>query len=199
MGRIAGVVLRWVIVPLAGLGLGAAATPKLLASFAGSGLAITVGPWRTSTTIGSAAANPYIRAEIARTGLLALNRSETIYFEARVDDDGRPLRAGCTYDLAGAAIAARWWSITAYGDDFFLIPNNARRFAYSAAALQRAADGSFTIALGPAPRALNWLPTGDKGGGFNLLVRLYNPEPDVARDPGRAKLPSIKRIGGFAS
>ena len=199
MGRWSGALSRWLAVPLAGLVIGAGATRVALPRLAGGSLPIVVGPWHTSTTVGSAAANPYVRAEIARTGLLALNRAETIYFEARTDDEGRPLRAACAYDITGGAIASRWWSITAYGDDFFLIPNAEKRFSATAATLHKTADGAFTIALGPARRGVDWLPTGDMGGGFNLLVRLYNPEPGIALEPGRAKLPGIKRVGACAS
>jgi len=41
---------------------------------------ITNGAWSTNLDIGSSQAGIYIRALVARTGLFALNKSETIYF-----------------------------------------------------------------------------------------------------------------------
>ncbi len=40
------------------------------------------GPWETSLAVGSAQSGPYLRAYVAVHGLLALNRSETIYYNA---------------------------------------------------------------------------------------------------------------------
>ena len=179
---------------IAGLAIGWFATPAVMArlTFADP---IIAGPWRTSKTVGGVNAGHYTRAYVARTALLALNRAETIYFEAAVDDAGRPLRAGCSYDLSGGTIQARWWSITAYADDYYLIPNSAKRYSFTLKTLSPDAAGRFTIALGPTERAGSWLPTGDKGGGFNLLLRLYNPDGEIATEPGLAKLPAIVRVG----
>ena len=47
--------------------------------------------WRMNLLAGSAANDPYSRLRIAITSILALNKSETIYFEALADNDGAPL------------------------------------------------------------------------------------------------------------
>jgi hypothetical protein len=156
---------------------------------------VVIGPWQTSLSTGGIDADMYTRSYVAITALLALNRNEAIYFEARRDDDGQKLSASCNYDVTGDPIQSRWWSITAYADDNFLIPNAANRFSYNIRSLGTAPDGHYSIALGPRERPGNWLPTGDRGGGFNLLLRLYNPEAGLAKAPGLAKLPSIKRVG----
>jgi len=156
---------------------------------------ITSGAWRTNSLAGSADADLYSRAYIAVTALFALNWSETIYFEAVEDDDHEPLLARCTYAIAGKPIDARWWSITAYGDDNFLIPNDANRFSFTMSNLKYGPDGAFRVIAAPVPQAENWLPTGLGDGGFNLLIRLYNPGAAIVADPGAARLPSIKRVG----
>jgi hypothetical protein len=46
----------------------------------GENYTVTNGAWRTNLAIGSSQAGMYIRALVARTGLFALNKSETIYF-----------------------------------------------------------------------------------------------------------------------
>lgn len=160
--------------------------------------AVTVGPWQASLVAGSADADMYTRARIAIGGLFALNRSETIYFFASRDDDHQPLRARCTYRVQGKPVASRWWSITAYADDHFLIPNAANRFSFNMGNLELGSDGAFEVIAAPTEQSGDWLPTGGGSGGFNLLFRLYNPAPDLAADPAAAQLPSIKQIGGCA-
>jgi hypothetical protein len=156
---------------------------------------IVVGPWQTSLVAGSIHADMYTRARIAIGGLFALNRTEAIYFSAAQDDDHKPLRARCSYLVEGRPVAARWWSVTAYADDHFLIPNAANRFSYNMGNLKFGPDGTFKVTASPTQQPGDWLPTGDGNGGFNLLFRLYNPAPDIAADPAVARLPSIRQIG----
>lgn len=154
--------------------------------------AVAVGPWRMSTVAGSVDADIYTRARVAITGLFALNPSETLYFEASTDDAGQRLRADCTYRVEGAALPARWWSVTAYGDDFFLIANPINRFSFNMGNLG-VVDGRFSLVAAATEQRGNWLPTGS--GGFRLIVRLYNPHPSLAEDPRRIGLPSIRMAG----
>jgi hypothetical protein len=156
---------------------------------------VHIGPWQTNPAAGSVDAGLYVRARIARDGLFALNRAEAIYFMAARDDDNRPLRARCVYLIEGRTVAARWWSITAYADDHFLIPNAANRFSFNMGNLKLGPDGAFRVIAAPTAQAGDWLPTGEGSGGFNLLFRLYNPAPAIAADPSIAALPSIKRMG----
>jgi hypothetical protein len=156
---------------------------------------IRVGPWQTNPAAGSVDAGLYARARVALDGLFALNRTEAIYFTAVRDDDGQPLRARCVYLVEGRPVAARWWSITAYADDHFLIPNSANRFSFNMGNLKLGPDGAFKVMAAPTAQSGDWLPTGDGGGGFNLLFRLYNPAPEIAANPGTVRLPSIKLMG----
>jgi len=155
--------------------------------------AIAVGPWKSSELFGSVDADPYTRARVAIGGLLALNRNETIYFTAATDDGGAPLRTQCTYKVTGSDPPARWWSVTVYGADHFLIPNPQDRYSYGGNTVARAEDDSFVITVGPAAAAGNWIPTGEKDGTFSLTLRLYNPNEDAARDPSTIVLPHIAR------
>jgi hypothetical protein len=156
---------------------------------------IVVGPWQASPFAGSVNAGLYTRARIALGGLFALNRAEAIYFGASRDDNHRPLRASCSYLVVGSPPAARWWSITAYGDDNYLIANAANRFSYNMRNLEAGADGAFKLIASPVAQPGNWLPTGTAGGGFKLLFRLYDPAADVAANPAAARLPSIRQVG----
>ncbi len=150
------------------------------------------GPWLTSLYSGSSEGSPYLRARIAVHGLLALNREETVYYTARSDGDGAMLDGNCTYRLEGRDPPARWWSITAYGADDFLIPNDLDRYSVSANSIERDADGRFTVILSRARVEHNWIPIAQ--GRFDLTVRLYNPLAEVSADPAHTTLPSIKKL-----
>jgi hypothetical protein len=187
--------MRFVIAALAVLVLGlGSAYAALRSGFAGGD--VSNGPWRTSLVTGSPDADPYTRARVAIGGLLALAPSETIYFTASTDDAGDSLSARCDYRLEGRELAARWWSVTAYAADDYLIPNDGGRYSLSQTTLARESPGgAFRALVSPEPHDGNWLPSGRSGeaGAFSLTLRLYNPAPGVAASPATAELPAIVR------
>jgi hypothetical protein len=156
------------------------------------------GPWSTSLATGGSDAGMYLRARVAITGLFALTSSQAVYFTAMSDDAGEPLRQRCTYLVEGTPVAARWWSITAYGDDNFLIANAANRFSFNLANLPLTADGTFRVVAGPSEQSGSWLPTGHGPGGFSLALRVYNPPPALLANLAHVALPSITRQGACA-
>jgi len=162
-----------------------------------SGGEIANGPWRTSLLTGSQDADLYTRARVAVGGLLALAPSETVYWNADRDADGQPLDARCDYRVEGAELPARWWSITAYGADHYLIPNDAGRYSFSQTTLAREPGGPWTIEVSSEPRPGNWLPSGlsSAAGPFALTLRLYNPAPEVYEQAATVALPRIAREG----
>lgn len=153
------------------------------------------GVWATNASIGSSGAGAYLRAGVALGGLLALEKSETVYFTALEDDAGEPLRASCVYRIEGREPATRWWSITAYGEDHFLIPGSNGRFSVDKTAVERGADGRFVVLVGGEPRARNWIASGapEAAQPFSLTLRLYNPDPSLVADLAGAELPRIVR------
>jgi len=153
---------------------------------------ISDGPWKTNLAIGSAQSDAYTRASVALHGLLALNRSETIYFTATMDESGAALDGACRYAIEGRDPSARWWSITAYGADDYLIPNDANRYSVSATTIARSADGHYSVQVGGKSGGANWIALAP--GSFSLTLRLYNPGPDVVLDPAHATLPSLKKV-----
>jgi hypothetical protein len=154
--------------------------------------AVTNGPWTTNLAAGNSQSDPYTRAKVAIHGLLALNRSETIYYSAARDGDGEPLDGRCVYEISGRDPDARWWSITAYGADDFLIPNPAGRYSVSKTTVSRAPDGDFSVQVGGANSGANWIPLAPER--FVLTLRLYNPGPAVALDPAHVALPALKKV-----
>jgi hypothetical protein len=156
------------------------------------------GPWRVSLLAGSADADLHTRARVALGGLLALSRDETLYYVARSDSNGAPLRSRCSYRVRGAAPPARWWSVTAYAEDFFLFPDAPGRYSVNGAHATLGGDGHFTFVSGPTvpERAdgVRWLPTpGDRGLVFTL--RLYQPAAALRDAPSALAAPRIERIG----
>ncbi len=182
-----------------GLGLCSAAL-AVRSGFAGG--EVENGPWRTSLVTGSPDADLYTRARVAVGGLLALAPAETVYWTAGRDGDGEPLTARCDYRVDGEELPARWWSVTFYAADQFLIENDAGRYSFSQSTLAREPGGPWSILVSSEGEAraksgspVNWLPSGKPGatGPFSLTLRLYNPQPIVYQQPEAIALPRITR------
>ena len=171
------------------------------------------GPWRTQSTLGSAEATPYVRASLAAGGLMALTKSEAVYFAAsRVN--GESLSSHCTYLISGKPPAAQYWSLTVYGSDRMLIPNDEGRYSVSGRDVELSQSGEvkFTIArrrTGDEP----WLPSSptvdfDSGdawhrkillleGGpdqLHFILRLYKPAASVSTDLHTTELFRIEKV-----
>jgi hypothetical protein len=150
---------------------------------------VTNGAWYADLTAGGADAGMHTRARVAVLGLLALNKHETIYYTARTDSAGERLSGACSYRIEGRDPDARWWSITAYASDNFLIDNPGNRYSVSKNTVVRGPDGSFVIRLSLEPEAHNAIATSPDG--FDVTLRLYNPGPTVLKDPSGVPLPVI--------
>jgi hypothetical protein len=166
----------------------------VLGSAIGSAYSIKNGPWQTSLAVGSEDANLYTRASVAVHALLALKQSETVYYTAYKDDNGDPLNGNYVYRIEGKNPDARWWSITIYGADDFLIPNELNRYSYNMNNVTYNADGVYTIYLSRTQRSGNWLPLGNQNK-FSLSLRLYNPGSTVLSNPATVELPHIIKEG----
>jgi hypothetical protein len=148
------------------------------------------GPWQTNLASGSEQANPYNRADTAVHGLLALNQSETIYYVANTDDSGRQLNGNLDYRIEGKAPDARWWSITVYGADDYLIANELNRYSCNAKNVTCDSNGKFVVYISKTQKQGLWLPLGDQKK-FVLQLRLYNPGQSVRSSPSTVELPHI--------
>ncbi len=150
---------------------------------------VSNGPWKVNLLAGSESADIYTRAAIALNALFALNKSEAVYFITKTDSNFNPLRLECDYRIEGKNLPARWWSITVYGSDLFLIPNELNRYSFTSANVKK--DGeSWTIHLSKEPKEVNWIPLNGEGQ-FYLVLRLYNPEEVVYQHPESIGLPEI--------
>lgn len=154
--------------------------------------AVSDGPWTMNLLTGSSQSGPYLRANIALHGLLALNRSETVYYTADHDSAGEWLDGNCIYRLEGREPSARWWSITAYGPDDYLMANKYNLWSISGETVQLKSDSTFAITVSKHRAPTNWIPV--TRGRFSLTLRLYNPGAGVVDDPANAMVPTIKRV-----
>ena len=141
--------------------------------------------WSLSFRLGRWGHDWLPRAITAMKGLGALAADEALYAMSDFDAERRPLHGANDYALRFAAgelpPCDAFWSITMYGEDFFLVPNPIHRFAIGdrTRGLRREADGSLTVRIGhgrPADTS-NWLPAPD--GPFYLILRMYHPRPEA--------------------
>jgi len=183
--------LRYALCGAIGLALGSGAAIRHVR--AGSlGAMRAIGPWRTGTDFGTARADGYTRAVVALRGLLALPAQEARYYNAATDSAGQPLDGKCRYRLSGHKLPAKWWSLTLYDRQGYLVANQANRFSVSSAAM--ADPAQWQIVVAPAEQAGPWLPTGriDR---FELTLRVYLPDDGGIGGMTRDQLPSIVREG----
>ena len=124
------------------------------------------------------------RALVALAGLGANTVEVALYPKLEQDADGNTLTGKKSYLLHFESypqvLDGGFWSVTAYGDDDFLIDNPIDRYCINdRSGLQANDDGSVDVILSEdAPEdTTNWLPVGD--GGFHLYMRIYTPDMDA--------------------
>lgn len=183
------ILIKFILAVLVAAGVGAVSAYMMIEKKSAAS-AVRNGSWAINTNIGAQDTDPYVKAHVALHALLALNKSEAIYFVAAKDAAGEALRGGCTYKVSGQPIDARWWTITAYGADDFLIPGGEGHFAVS---VNELGTGNFSFPIAPALSGdTTGLATGEAAH-FSLLLRTYNPSPSLLNDPGSAALPVITK------
>ena len=179
------------------LGVGSALYLVERGSFAAD---IKVGPWQSSSLAGSSDAGMYERAYVARSAMLALTRREATYYVAATDDDGNALTTSCRYSVSGEDFPARWWSITIYGEDQFLIPGENNEHSFTKTDMQAGHLPVFVFGLARADIAARMenpvLVSGmDPAKGFSMLLRLYHPADAVLNAPSQLGGPKITNLG----
>lgn len=154
----------------------------------------TSGQWVWWPNAGSPAVDPYTRFHFVAQSRLPMSSFETFEIETAQDKSGRPLDAGCIYQLAGRIPEARWWSLASYvpgGSNGSATPE----YTLSAHDVIAEDDGSVVITISNEIRAGNWIkPMGDDE--FTLLLRLYNPVNGLGSAAALSgEMPSVIRQG----
>lgn len=156
--------------------------------------------WYGSKVTGSADASPWLRARVAVSGLLALNKSQAIYFTRKTDDSGTPLNENCRYRVTGGAIPGQWWSVTVYAADNYLPLNDDDALAFDSTEVQPDPQGQWSATLSPTrPESGAWAST-RKAGTFDITLRIYQPTASAQADYNSIPMPKVSKLdcGGKA-
>lgn len=173
-------------------GLGAGSAWWALDRFDGLST-LVVGEWSAQPFAGTPDADPYSRAQAARSASLPLGHAEGIAFVATRDAAGDRLSRDCAYTLSGALPPARFYTLHARGVDGAIIPTGSLRVpALHSLTLLRGADGAARIVVGPDAAAGNWLPVTGSGA-LDLVLTLYDTPVVSSVSIGEVKLPKIER------
>jgi hypothetical protein len=153
---------------------------------------VTVGSWVVRGGADLASADPYARAEAARSGTIPLASGEGVVLQARRASDGTELTARCVYTVSGATPAARFWTLGLFGRDGRPVANPAGRESFGSMELTRDAAGDFTIVVAATAQPGDWLPA-PPSGAFTLLLRLYDTPIGASSALTPAQVPTITR------
>ncbi len=156
-----------------------------------SALEIENGPWNTAQGMGSADGSRFTRALVALRGIMALPDSEAIYYNASVDSDGNMLDGACTYEVRGGKIEARWWTLTLYNVEGYLIASEGDRYSYGSNNIAQEKQGDWQITVGPS--ADSDIAT-DPAASFQLTMRAYHPSQAFLENRAVTELPGIYRV-----
>jgi hypothetical protein len=130
--------------------------------------------------------NYLARAATARIAIGANPPEDAVYMSCEADSSGERLRGSIAYkmhfDASQLPPVRAFWSVTAYDESGYFIPNRINRYAIGDRdKLRFNPDGSLDLDIqgeGPGPdRESNWLPSG--AGAFNLTIRLYWPKDAI--------------------
>lgn len=160
----------------------------------------TYSGWSGSKVTGSVDADPWTRARVAVSGLLALNKSQAIYFSRNTDDSGERLREDCRYRVSGGALPTRWWSITVYAADNYLPLNDDDALSFDQTEAQPDGKANWSGILSPKrPEGEAWAST-SKAGDYDITLRLYQPSAQAQADYAAIPMPKVTKLdcGGAA-
>ena len=162
----------------------------------------TDGTWRTPPlNLGQYGSDYNTRAVVAMVGLGANLPEDALYPNTASDEQGQALNGKHKYRIHFKADqlppVKAFWSLTAYGQDDFLVPNSLNRFALGDRdPLHFNPDGSLDVWIqASAPQEThqisNWLPI-QQDQNFSLNARLYWPKPAALN--GTWQMPKVIRL-----
>ena len=106
------------------------------------------------------------------------------------------------YKVVGEDIDARWWALTVYDNDGFLIENTEKNYSFNSENVNFNLDGGFEIYLTNNNQAVqevassNWLRS-PQSGNFSVSLRIYLPGEEFFSNLRRVNLPIIEKIECF--
>ena len=166
---------------------GYTAIKKINSSTQNNEFSIKNGNWKINPNMDLK--DSYQRAYISRIGVFALDEKEALYFLSSKDNDGNPLRSDFDYQIIGTPPKGRYWSYTLYGEDYFLVKNDANIYTINKENLTK----DKPIMVSSTKKDINWLPSGNETK-FHITLRVYNPDESVYKNLESLELPTIKKI-----
>lgn len=179
----------------------------LLAAVLGSGIGIynissgksdsqrTIGNWKTVDKDKDLnTADLLTIAQVAVYGPYALTKKEVIYLSTSTDSEGNELDPKADYIITGKKLDAKYWSITAYDENGFLIKNPINKYSYNLEDVKYQADStSYKINLSGTEKTENWLPINNVKKA-SLIIRLYLPSEKLRENLTVHTLPVIEKV-----
>ncbi|AKB28998.1 hypothetical protein MSSIT_2279 [Methanosarcina siciliae T4/M] len=139
-------------------------------------------------------------ADQSLAGIVANDPVEAVYLVNLTDNSGEPLTSAHRYEVTfpkgHEPPVDAFWSMTVYGTDNNLIPNQINRYSIGNRnpGVKKNEDGGTTFYFqseSPGPdKESNWLPTGN--GAWFTIMRMYIPHPEVVN--AEWKCPPIVRV-----
>ena len=152
------------------------------------------GPWALWFREGTADADPYTIAHVAREGALPVTTASEMVFTATRDSAGSHLSGGCTYEIRGYSVPALWWNLAAFKSGGEIMPSKTGRSGFNSANILTAPDGTFTLRLSPDVQPGNWIPAA-RGNRVILRLSILRPlNPDSLLKSGGDILPEINLV-----
>ncbi|MEO1747748.1 MAG: DUF1214 domain-containing protein [Pseudomonadota bacterium] len=176
------------------IGLGAWSAERVTAAFPGF-VPIKAESWRGYPGLATSSADPYARANLARTGKLAIGDTEGVEFTAIADSDGATLRAVCNYHVRGNVPANRLWTFRVEPTG----PNDqypSAKFSFQTSRLHaRISDVDVDLNVGPSPAGFNWLPTTDiSDQPIMFVMAFYDSAVATTASFTDLQMPKIQRL-----
>ncbi|PXY46153.1 DUF1214 domain-containing protein [Flavobacterium hydrophilum] len=179
----------------------------LLAIVLGSGIGIyniasgksdsqrTIGNWKTVDKDKDLnTADLLTIAQVAVYGPYALTKKEVIYLSTSTDSEGNELDPKADYVITGKKLDVKYWSITAYDENGFLIKNPINKYSYNLEDVKYQADStSYKINLSGTEKTENWLPISNVKK-TSLIIRLYLPSDKLRENLTVLTLPGIEKV-----
>ena len=143
--------------------------------------------WLCGNTGGNYGTDYKVRTVVNYAGIWANSWREVVYFVATRDSNEETFNGSNNYvmhfpaDKLPDSVVNAYWSVILVGvPDFRVVPNSLKRYNFNNhSPLQKEADGSLKIAVGPKPvtgvAESNWLPSAE-GKPFSLTFRTYVPK-----------------------
>ncbi|MCP2029087.1 hypothetical protein L1276_004266 [Flavobacterium sp. HSC-32F16] len=133
-------------------------------------------------------------AQVAVYGPYALTKKEVIYLSTSTDSEGNALDPKSDYIISGKKLDAKYWSITAYDENGFLIKNPINKYSYNLEDVKYEADStSYKINLSGTEKKENWLPVNNVQK-TSLIIRLYLPSEKLRENLTVETLPAIQKV-----